>query len=88
MSHFEDEEKKGAGDEYQALHQDVQLELKSLRSVFEHQDNVPAILSKLRSNTKKKSQTRRRAQKRRLMDRGEKETVGPTDDNASTEKLS
>ena len=39
--------------EYQALHQDVQLELKSLRIVFEHQDNLPAVLSKLRSNTKK-----------------------------------
>ena len=40
--------------EYQALHQDVQLELKSLRIVFEHQDDLPAVLSKLRSNTKKK----------------------------------
>ena len=40
--------------EYQALHQDVQLELKSLSIVFEHQDNLPAVLSKLRSNTKKK----------------------------------
>ena len=39
--------------EYQALHQDVQLELKSLRIVFEHQDNLPVVLIKLRSNTKK-----------------------------------
>ena len=30
--------------EYQTLHQDVQLELKSLRIVFEHQDNLPAVL--------------------------------------------
>ena len=74
--------------EYQVLHQDIQLELKSLRIVFEHQDNLPAVLSKLRrSNTKKKSQSRRRAEKRRLMNRGE-ETVGPTDEEASTERLS
>ena len=49
-------------DEYQAL--DVQLELKSLWIVFKHQDNLPAVFSKLRSSTKKKSQTRRRAEKR------------------------
>ena len=73
--------------EYQALHQDVQLELKSLRIVFEHQDNLPAVLSKLPSNTKKKSQSRRRAQKIRLVNRGE-ETVGPTDEEASTERVS
>ena len=72
-------------DEYQAL--DVQLELKFLWVVFEHQDNLPAVFSKLRSNTKKKSQTRRRAEKRRLVNRGE-ETVGPTDDKASTERVS
>ena len=40
--------------ENQALHQDIQLELKSSRNVFEHQDNLPAVLSKLRSKTKKK----------------------------------
>ena len=73
--------------EYQALHQDVQLELKSLRIVFEHQDNLPAVLSKLRSNTKKKSQSRRRAEKRKRVNRGE-ETVGPTDEEASTERVS
>ena len=73
--------------EYQALHEDVQLELKSLRIVFEHQDKMPAVLSKLRSNTKKKSQSRRRAQKRRLVIRGE-ETVGPTAEEASTERVS
>ena len=73
--------------EYQALHQDVQLELKSLRIVFEHQDNLPAVLSKLRSNMKKKSQSRRRAEKRRLVNRGEA-TVGRTDEEASTERLS
>ena len=72
-------------DEYQAL--DVQLELKSLWSVFEHQDNLPAVFSKLRSRTKKESQTRRRAEKRRLVNRGE-ETVGPTDEEASTERVS
>ena len=44
VSHFKEEEKN----KYQALQQDVQLELKSLRIVFEHQDNLPAILSKLR----------------------------------------
>ena len=73
--------------EYQALHQDVQLELKSLRIVFENQDNLPAFLSKLRSNTKKKSQSRRRAEKRRLVNRGE-ETVRPADEEASTERVS
>ena len=72
---------------YQALHQDVQLELKSLRIVFEHQDNLPVVLSKLRSNTKKKSQSRRRAEKRRLVNIGEA-TVGPTDEEASTERVS
>ena len=72
--------------EYQALHQDVQLELKSLRIVFEHQDNLPAVLSKLRSNTKKKSQSRRRAEKRRLVNIGEA-TVGRTDEEASTERV-
>ena len=72
--------------EYQALHQDVQLELKSLRIVFEPQYKLAAVLSKLRSNTKKKSQTRRRAEKRRLVNRGE-ETVGPTDEEASTERV-
>ena len=70
--------------EYQALHQDVQLELKYFRIVFEHQENLPAVLSKLRSNTKKKSQSRRRAEKRRLVNRGE-ETVGPTDEKSLTE---
>ena len=73
--------------EYQALHQDVQLELKSLRIAFEHKNNLPAVLSKLRLNTKKKSQSRRRAEKRRLANRGE-ETVGPTDEEASTERVS
>ena len=63
--------------EYQALHQDVQLELKS----------CPSFLSKLRSNTKKKSQSRRRAEKRRLVNIGEA-TVGPTDEEASTERVS
>ena len=66
--------------EYQAL------ELKPLRIVFEHQDNLPAVLSKLRSNTKNKSQTRRRAEKRRLVNRGE-ETACPTDEEASTERV-
>ena len=73
--------------DYQALHQDVQLEPKSLRIVFEHQDNLPAVLSKLRSNTKKKSQSRRRAEKRRLVNIGEA-TVGRTDEEASTERVS
>ena len=73
--------------EYQALHQDVQLELKYLRIVFEHQDNLPAVLSKLRSNTKKKSQSRRRAEKSILVNIGEA-TVGPTDEEASTERVS
>ena len=54
--------------------------------MFEHQDNLPAVLFKLRSNTKKKSRSRRRAQKKRLADRG-KETVGPTDEEASTAKV-
>ena len=72
--------------EHQALHQDVQLELKSLRIVFEHQDNLPAFFSKLRSNTKKKSQSRRRAEERSLLNIGE-ETVGPTDEEASTERV-
>ena len=73
--------------EYPALHQDVQLELRSLRIVFEHQDNLPAVLSKLRSNTKKKSQSRRRVEKKRMVNRSE-ETVGPTDEEASTERMS
>ena len=73
--------------ENQALHQDVQLVLKSLRIVFEHQDNLPAVLSKLRSNTKKKSQSRRKAEKRRLVNIGEA-TVGRTDEEASTERVS
>ena len=73
--------------EYQALHQAVQLEIKALRIVFEHQDNLPAFLYKLRSNTKKKSQSRRRAEKRRLVNRSE-ETVGPNDEEASTERVS
>ena len=73
--------------ENQTLHHVVQLELKSLQIGFEHQDNLPATLSKLRSNTKKKSQTGRRAEKRRLVIRGE-ELVGPTDEEASTERVS
>ena len=73
--------------EYQALHQDVQLELKSLRIVFKQQDNLPAVLSKLRSNTKKKSQSRRRAEKIRLVNTGE-ETVDPTDEEASAQRVS
>ena len=72
---------------YQAMHKDVKLELKSLRIVFEHQDNLPEASSKLRSNTKKKSQTRNRADKSRLANRGE-ETFGPTDEQASTERVS
>ena len=87
MSHFKEKRRTELVNEYQALHQDVQLELKSLRNVFEHQDNLPAVLSKLRSNTKKKSQSRRKAEKRRLVNRGE-ETVGPTDKEASTERVS
>ena len=55
--------------------------------MFEHQDNLPAVLSELRSNTKKKSQSRRRAEKRRLVNRGE-ETVGPTDGEATAERVS
>ena len=70
---------------YQTLHQDVQLELKSLRIVFEHQDKLPAVLSKLRLNMKKKSQMRR-AEKRRLVNRGE-EAIGLTDEEASTERV-
>ena len=49
--------------EYQALHEDVQLELKSLQIVLERQDNLPAVLSKLHSNTKKKSRSRKRRRK-------------------------
>ena len=55
--------------------------------VFEHQDNLPAVFSKLRSSTKKKSQTRRRAEKRRIVNRGE-EIVGPSDEEASTKRVS
>ena len=58
-----------------------------MRIEFDHHDKLPAVLSKLRSNTKKKSQTRKRAEKRRLLNRGE-ETVGPTDEASSTEMLS
>ena len=46
--------------EYQALHQDVQLELKSLRIVFKHQDNLPAVLSKLRSRNLNREGGRRK----------------------------
>ena len=57
-----------------------------MRIVFEQQDNLPANLSKLRPHTKKKSHSIRRAEKRRQVNRGE-ETVAPTDEEASTERL-
>ena len=50
---------------YLQLHQSIELELKSLRVVLSHRDNLPGIFSKIRAQTKKPSQGRRRAKARR-----------------------
>ena len=72
--------------EYQALQQGVQMQLKSLKNVFEYQYNLPAVLTKLCSNTKKEA-ANKNGDKGRLVDRS-METVGGTDEEPSTERVS
>ena len=49
---------------YQDLHQDSDLELKSMRIVFKYKDNLPLILSRFRSAAKKKLLTRKKREKK------------------------
>ena len=87
MSHFKEEERNGAGERKSGTAPGRPAGAKIFADWVRNQDNLPATLSKLRSNTKKKSQTGRRAEKKRLVIRGE-ELVGPTDEEASTERVS
>ena len=70
--------------EYQVLNQDVQLELASLRFVFQHRGNLQLYG---RSFVQIRKRNRKQEGGGEKMDRGEK-TVGPTDEAASTERVS
>ena len=51
--------------QYLEVHQSSELELKSLRVVLTHRENLPGIFSKIRARTQKPSQGRRKAKARR-----------------------
>ena len=51
--------------QYLEVHQSSELELKSLRVVLTHRENLPGIFSKIRAWTQKPSQARRKAKARR-----------------------
>ena len=70
------------------LHQDSDLELKSLRIVFNYKNILPAVLSKLRSNPKKKSLTRRKTDKMRSVDRLEETEACKEEEEASKQRVS
>ena len=70
--------------EYQVLNQDVQLELASLRFVVEDRGNLQLYG---RSFVQTRKRNRKQEGGAEKMDRDEK-TVGPTDEVASTERVS
>ena len=77
--------------ENQALHQDVQLELKFLRIVFEHQDNLPrqpaSCLVQASFKHEREISIEKEGGEKRLVNIGEA-TVVRTDEEASTERVS
>ena len=88
VSHFKEEEKNGAGQRIPGAAPGRPAGAKDFADCVRiPRQPASYFVQASKKNTKKKSQSRRRVEKRRLVNRGE-ETAGPTDEEASTERVS
>ena len=87
MSHFKEEERSGAGEQKSDTAPGRLAGAKIFADWVRTSRQPASDFVKASFKHKKKSQTGRRAEKRRLVIRGQ-ELVGPTDEEASTERVS
>ena len=86
MSYFKEEEKNGAGQRISGTAPGRPAGAKVFADCVRTPGEPASCFVQALFKHEKKSQSKRRAQKRRLVNRGE-ETVGPTDEEASTEEV-